>query len=253
MRSLALAVFVSAMTAAPIAAAQPVHACPPGEAVQSLEAGGKIGQCIPVPAPVDLGAVNARIDAEAVARMQADQELRDSVTETGLSGRFAVIGTTTCVRSSLGFGPGPQFIPVFGGTVQIQSVSLSGIRSFNSGTGTLVSTNNSITHPAPLPSGGMITGVATPVDVDESFDYTVDADRTIRITTTSTNNFALTSAGRVPTVTVGGAARVGKISKDWKTITLASEELKVETVTTGTGAPLDRVCSRVETLHKLAD
>src|SRR5206468_10077951 len=73
----------------------------------------KTAVCVLVPPPVNLAPLNAAINAEAVARMAADQELRDSIAgETGLRGQYSFTGTAMCLSSSTGFRTDFELVPL---------------------------------------------------------------------------------------------------------------------------------------------
>lgn len=264
MRSLVLGICLAfASTFAPtVRADTPVRACPPGQAVQALDPGGKVSTCTAVVAPADLGAA---ISAEAMARMEADQQIRDSLTESGLSGRYAVVGTGLCTRSTPGgFGTSPEFVPLPGSTVQSQSFTYSGIREFNAdGTIHGTSTVYSIAYPsvvlgviAPPPSGGG----GSVLQFDQNWTYVVGPDRSLTITGAGSQGTITQGGGVGNLVTVHGAPSLtGMISKDWRTIILTNASMQVEhSITTTpdgatTLADFPRVCTRTETLVKLAD
>jgi len=102
--------FTFALAAQPAAANQDV-ACPEGQAIRAI--GDKTAVCVPVPPPVNLAPLNAAINAEAVARMAADQELRDSTGgETGVRGQYSFTGTAVCFSSSTGFRTDFELVPL---------------------------------------------------------------------------------------------------------------------------------------------
>lgn len=284
MRLLALAVcLASTLTLAPVAGAQPVRACPPGEAVRELDPGGKVQTCIPVPAPVDSSAINAaianeaaartagdmslngRVDAEAVARMQADDELRNG--EGGLNGRYAVVGTGLCTRGTAntpGFGTSPEFAPLPGSTVQQQSFTYSGVREFDPATGTIhgTSTVYNITYPAAVLGGGVTTSTngGAVVQFEQNWTYVLGAERSITITGAGSQGTIVQGVGGIGNLvsTHGAPSLTGSISKDWRTIVLSNAGMAVEhSITTSpSGAQLvdiPRVCTRTETMTKIAD
>src|SRR5580765_3717081 len=122
--------------------AQPTLSCPAGQAVNSLNPGGAPVNCIPVPdvAPLELAIVQ-----ETAERKAADAEIRASINEASIVGRYAFTGTQACLNVTRGFNadftpimPPPasgQPAPV---TIVTQTMSsVSGFRSFNAdGTGT---------------------------------------------------------------------------------------------------------------------
>src|SRR5467141_5314789 len=102
--------FTFALAAQPAAANQDV-ACPEGQAIRAID--DKTAVCVPVPPPANLAPLNTAINAEAVARMAADQELRDSIGgETGLRGQYSFTGTTVCLSSTTGFRTDFELVPL---------------------------------------------------------------------------------------------------------------------------------------------
>lgn len=279
MRPLAvIGLLAVASLVSPAAGAQPVRACPPGQAVQALDPGGKVATCIPVPAPVDLGAVNAaisaeaaaraagdqnlngRVDAEAVARMAADDDLRAGLSEGGLSGRYAVVGTGNCSRASQGFLALPEFVPnaVPGAVIQPQVFTYTGVRTFSAGTMQGMSTVYSITYPALVVSGGFNTGAGSVVEISQDWVYVLGADRTLTITGTGAHGRTIQGAGVGSIIeTTGAPSLAGKVSKDWRTIVLTNAAMQVEhsisTSTSGVVNDVPRICVRTETMTKMAD
>src|SRR5947208_8663395 len=153
--------FTFALAAQPAAADQDV-ACPEGQAIRAIS--DKIAVCVPVPPPANLDALNAAINTEAVARMAADQELRDSMGgETGLRGQYSFTGTGICLSSSTGFRTDFELVPLIlppppppdPGTstvLTVSSNSISGVRTFNGdGTGHVVITVHNIGYPSEIP------------------------------------------------------------------------------------------------------
>src|SRR6266850_7136450 len=130
--------FAFALAAQPVAAKQDV-ACPEGQAIRAID--DKTAVCVPVPPPVNLAPLNAAINAEAVAGMAADQELRDSIGgETGLRGQYSFTGTGVCLSSSTGFRTDFELVPLIpppppppspGTVLTVSSNSISGVRTFN--------------------------------------------------------------------------------------------------------------------------
>lgn len=259
MRSLAVLGLVAvASLASQNAGAQPVRACPPGQAVQALEPGGKVSACIPVPSATDL---NGRIDAEAVARMAGDDELRAGLSEGGLSGRYAVVGTGHCTRASHGFLASPEFVPnaVPGAVIQPQVFNYSGVKTFSEGAIQGSSTVYNITLPALVVGGAFInTGAGSVVQFEQAWTYVIGPDRTLTITGAGSQGTTVQGGGVGSTIRVSGAPSLtGKISKDWRTIVLTNAAMQVEhsisTSTSGVVNDVPRICVRTETLTKIAD
>jgi hypothetical protein len=59
--------------------AQPVRACPEGQAVNSLNPNGTAVNCVPLPAPVDLAPLQTALAAEAAARQGMDATLLGAI------------------------------------------------------------------------------------------------------------------------------------------------------------------------------
>jgi hypothetical protein len=122
------------MAAIQIAFAQPVRSCPEGQAVQSLQPNGTPVQCVAVPAPVDIAPIMQAIVQESAERKQADAELRASIGESSIVGRYFFTGTQNCVSAPLGFNA--DFTAI--GTASVASASVWGHRTFNAdNTGTI--------------------------------------------------------------------------------------------------------------------
>src|SRR2546430_1579061 len=183
--------FTFALAAQPAAANQDV-ACPEGQAIRAI--GDKTAVCVPVPLPVDLDALNAAINTEAVARMAADQELRDSIGgETGVRGQYSFTGTGICLASSTDFRTDFELVPLIvsppppppavGTVLTVSSNSISGVRTFNGdGTGHVVFTVHTINYPSEIP--GVVafsSGGASVSRLEANFAYVVNSDRTIVI------------------------------------------------------------------------
>lgn len=255
MRSFVFAVSLASSCAlAQNAGAQAVRACPAGQAIQSFDASGRDVQCVAVPAPVDLGAVNARIDAEAVARMAADQQVRDGTTEAGLSGRYAVVGTALCTRASGNFSS--TFAPA--GTVQPQSFTYRGTRTFDAAGMHGDSLVYSITYPAFAGGTFVNAGGASVVHAAQDWTYEIGPDRTLTIAGSGSQGEVVqgNGAGVAQIRTAGAPPLMGAISKDWRTIVLTNAAMAVEdsiAITPAGEFHTPRICTRSETLTKLAD
>jgi len=283
--------FTFALAAQPAAANQDVT-CPEGQAIRAI--GDKTAVCVPVPPPANLAPLNAAIgaetaaraagdaalqgviNAEAVARMAADQELRDSIgAETELRGQYSFTGTALCLSSSTGFRTDIELIP-FGifvpppGTgstaVQMSSNTISGVRTFNgNGTGTVSAIVHNINYPPQTVNAvtSFNLGGGSVSTLESTFTYTVGPDRTLIIDGAPTTGFITKGGSRVgwKVTSLNVPRLVGKISKDWKTITVTHEDMAVEQLvnTTPDGVTpfqqfvTDRICHRERTLHKIHD
>lgn len=235
MRSSTLLLCLASITvlAAPAARADsPVQACPPGQAVQSLELGGKVATCIAVPPPVDLAGVNARIDAEAVARMQGDEAVREAINETSIVGRYAFTGTRTCLANLNGFDQ-------FGNPSAPQSPfaqwsMMRGFYTFNAdGTGTGTADVETVT-----------LGRVSTTTVSGDIEWSIAGDKLTVMGDLGNSTF--TTENRAPLTAYLG--------KDVKVFTLAQEGIHVETlVTHPSETRTPRICTRNSVLTKMAE
>src|SRR6267142_2418247 len=265
--------FAFALAAQPAAAKQDVS-CPEGQAIRAID--DKTAVCVPVPPPVNLAPLNAAINAETVARMAADQELRDSTgAETGLRGQYSFTGTAMCLSSSTGFRTDFELVtlivspppppPAVGTMLTPSSNSISGVRTFNgNGTGSVVPTVHNINYPTQFPGGASFSsGVATVSTLQANFTYVVNSDLTIVIDDEPTNGVIIKGGNRVGwgVSSLNVPKFVGHISKDWRTIQVMQEDMVVEQsvlnsppgVTPVQQFVTDRVCHRERTLHKIHD
>jgi hypothetical protein len=261
------------LIATPGAYAQPVSGCPAGQAMQSSDPSGKRVTCVPIP---DTGALQAQISAEAQARASADDELRASINEASVVGRYAFAGPTFCLLSNNGFND--DFSPkaptgAQSTVVQHFNTTVSGVRTFNAdGTGTIEVTNHSLNYPgffytptgtigitfnatAPNPGGGGSVAVQR-----GTFTWYIGTDGRLHIVEDA--------AGITGTITKG-SSRVGwtvqslnlpnsvaELGKDLKTLVLVQEDMQVETsVQTspeGVVQPVVyRICTRERVMTKL--
>lgn len=269
--------------------AQPVNGCPAGQAMQASDPSGRNVTCVPIP---DAAALQAQVAAEAAsragmdatllqaigdeaaARKSADDELRSSISETSIVGRYSFTGPLVCLVSTNGFNDDltPK-APVFGGpatVVQQFMGTSSGIRTFNAdGTGTMQITTQTLNFPIvfysfpstvglgfggtpPQPGGGASVAVQTGSFAWQIVDGKLIIDD-------------LTSIG---TITKGGSRvgwtlqnlnlpkSVGILGRDVKTITVSHDDAQVETgvQTSPDGATVvrsDRICTRQRVLTKL--
>src|SRR6267143_5258657 len=214
--------FTFSLAAQPAAANQDV-ACPEGQAIRAI--GDKTAVCVPVPPPANLAPLNAAINAEAVARMAADQELRDSIGgETGLRGQYSFTGTAQCLASSTGFAD--NLLPLISpppapSTLLTQSSNtISGVRTFNGdGTGTVVAIVHNIQTSGPTVS-----------TLHGTFTYELGLDRTLIIDDAPTQGLITKGGIRVgwKTTTLNVPRFVGVVSKDLRTVSVTHEDMVVE-------------------------
>jgi hypothetical protein len=150
--------------------AQPVRACPDGQAVNSLHPDGTPVTCIPIPPPANLAPLEAAILQESVERKAADADIRASMStnEQSIVGRYTFSGTQSCINSSRNFNadftpvnpppfafpppppPGTPPQPVVVPTTFVQHVTTTsaGTRTFNAdGSGTSEFTTITVNHP----------------------------------------------------------------------------------------------------------
>jgi len=264
--------FTFSLAAQPAAANQDV-ACPEGQAIRAI--GDKTAVCVLVPPPVDLAPLNAAISAEAVARMAADQELRDSIGgETGVRGQYSFTGTGICLASSTDFRTDFELVPLIvppppppspGTVLTVSSNSISGVSTFNGdGTGHVVFMVHTVNYPSEIP--GVVafsSGGASVSRLEANFAYVVNSDRTIVIDDEPTSGVIIKGGNRVGwgVVSLNVPKFIGHISKDWRTIQVMQEDMVVEQsvlnsppgVTPVQQFVTPRVCHRERTLHKIHD
>jgi hypothetical protein len=226
MRSSTLLLCLASLTvlAAPAARADsPVQACPSGQAVQSLQPGGKVATCIDV---------DGRLDAEAMARMQGDQAVRDAINETSIVGRYAFTGTRTCLANLNGFDSNGNPLPPQSPFAQWSM--MRGFYTFNAdGTGTGTADVETVTL-------GRVSFTTVSGDIEWSIvgeKLTVMGDL---------GNSTFTTEDRAPLTAYLG--------KDVKVFTLAQEGIHVETlVTHPSETRTPRICTRNSVLTKMAE
>ena len=274
--------------------AQPVTNCPAGQAMQSSDPSGKNVTCIPIP---DVSALQSQIKAEAdsragmdavllqaiadeaKARSNADAELRASIDEKDIVGRYAFSGPLTCLQSTNGFNAdltaktaAPGLPNQFETQVSFFTTIASGIRTFNADqTGTLEVVNHSLTLPLVRYPAGSVTPV-----IGFGGPNLLPGGSASEITQTATfawhiaDGKLIINEGRAKgTITKGGGTRtgwtvenfnlpnsVGILSKDLKTLNLVNEDLQVETAVQtspeGVAQPeAYRICTRHRILTKL--
>lgn len=257
------------------AQAQPVRACPDGQAVNSLHPNGTPVQCIPVPAPVNLAPLEMAIVQESAERKQADADLRSSINETKISGTYAYSGSQICLHSTTGFredlSPAPSTDPARAAVVFPVTVYTTGLRTFNDdGTGTVELSAQAVTHPTTFVTSSGFAGVGTVVEppnpgrpsgnaasarqagifawrvadgklfiVDSSVSGTFDA---------GPNKGCTQSSDALPPL-------VGVLAKDLRTISLSHDGIAVErnTITCAgvTVSNTPRICHRQRLLQKM--
>jgi hypothetical protein len=266
--------------------AQPVHGCPDGQAVNSLNPNGTPVQCIPVPPLVNLAPLELAIVQETTERKQADAEIRASINEASIVGRYAFSGTQACFNSSRGFNadltpvmpplaapplPGQPGQPTPITFVSQGASTVTGFRTFNADrTGTLelnainlgfpgiVYTNFNGNIGASVSSGVPNASTSTQAG---TFQWDIVDGRLIIDDNAGTAGGTVTSGGnRVGwSVTIRDLPRqVGVLGKDLKTITVTNEApgVEVSVLSSPPGEPLQvletpRICVRDRVLRKL--
>jgi len=280
----------AALTAFQAAQAQPVRACPEGQAVNSLHPNGTPVQCIPVPPPVDIAPLMQAIVQESAERKAADEELRASINETSIVGRYAFNGSQACMSSSRGFNPDftpvnpPLFVPppppppgqppqpvIVPTTFVAQSTATSaGFRTFNAdGTGTSEFNVTSLNYPGIVYSNinGIIqanvsTGAPAATSTAQAGIFTWRiVDGKLIIDDNNVNGIVTAGGSRVGWATTQRNLpdQVGVLGKDLKVITLTNEgpSVEVSVLTSPAGQPpqvieTPRVCHRHRVLTKIS-
>jgi len=258
--------------------AQPVQSCPAGQAVSALQPNGTPVQCIPVPPPVDLGPLELAIVQETAERKQADADIRASITEASIVGRYAFTGTQACLNASRGFNadftplmPPPsasQPAPV--SVVSQTAASVSGFRTFNAdGTGTTDFVVNTLNYSPIVYTNfngsvqAIVSGIGLPTASSTTqagaFAWRIEDGKLI-IDDNVSGVITAGGGGRVGwTVAVRDLPNaVGVLGKDLRIITLTqtgpSVEVGVQTSPPDQPAQVietPRICVRERTLRKL--
>ena len=272
------------------AAAQAVHGCPAGQAIQSSDPSGKNVTCIAVPPPVDISGLQGMdalllqsIADERQARKTGDEELRGQISESTVVGTYSYTGTQYCLGSTLGFNPAdltpnapPLWTPpapLVTNTVSLARSSTWGSRTFNAdGTGTAEifgmsvsgpsffynSTGFGITATAPNASGVRgPTGNVSTFHLTGDFAWRIEGDKLI--VEDGTPRGTITSPGARNgwiTYAKNVPPLVATLGKDLKVISLVQYSTAVESVVNEN--PNDptqifetpRICSRERLLVK---
>jgi hypothetical protein len=165
-----------------------------------------------------------------------------------LKGAYGFTGSAACMSASPGTGFNPNFTPTDG--TFGESFAVEGIRTFNGdGTGTVKGSSMGITFPALHPGAGSD-------DFQFSFTYTVNGD----------GSWTSSAVGGTLTGTVKTGPRTGQtftisnfpgfsglISRNGSTLTVATLDPTVETITYSNGDSFQRICHRSRVLIKLQD
>jgi hypothetical protein len=269
-----------ALAAFQTAQAQPVRACPEGQAVNSLHPNGTPVQCIPVPPPVDISGLKQAINQESAERSAADAEIRASINElneTRISGRYVFSGPTICLTSTFGFNedltPRASTDPARAAVVGPITLFTTGFRTFNEdGTGTVQVDTQSVGHPTIFVTSTGFAGVGTllgqPGQPNRPSGNVNVASQTGTFTWHVTDGklFIADATGLSGTFSAGPftgcTARndnlppmVGVLAKDLRTISIGNEGVAEESLTiTCNGAVVSsgpRICHRQRLLQKM--
>ena len=163
-----------------------------------------------------------------------------------LKGDYGFTGPAACLATS---APGPGFNPNLTPTDGSfgQSFTVEGIRTFNGdGTGTVKGSSMGITIPANVNSAGSN-------DFSFSFTYTVNDDGSWTSDVVGVETGTVKTGPRAgQTFTISNSpTSVGLISRNGRTLTLATLEPTVEIVTFSNGDVHKRICHRSRVLIKL--
>ena len=271
--------------------AQPVRACPEGQAVNSLHPNGTPVQCIPVPPPVDTSGLMQAIVQESAERKNADAEIRASINEASIVGRYTYSGVQMCLNSSRNFNPdlSPVMPPLFTPPppplpgqppppplvvpttfVSQSSAQVTGFRTFRAdGTGTLELSAINLNYPGivytnfGVVSAQVSNGPPGASTNTRSGTFTWEiVDGKLSIDDSDDASGTITSGGsRVNWITTirNAPRQVGVLGKDLKTITLINESPSVEisVLTSPPGEPpqvleTPRICQRHRVLTKVS-
>jgi hypothetical protein len=226
-----------------------------------------------------------QIGQERVARLAAEADLAARIGagggQTSIEGRYATVGSGTCLSSSTGFAanlspiivvpPPPPPFPIPGQTdvpppppppvaatvLQVGTSSVNGVRTFGANNrGTFVATVTTVNHPSFTPWGVNRIGGGSASTLEGAFSYLVDGDNLIIDDDDDAVGMITQGGGAGAATSSRGQPRfVGKISKDRKTILIAHERVAVEQgVFTPAGQMpqiTDRVCERQRILSRI--
>ncbi len=165
-----------------------------------------------------------------------------------LKGAYGFTGTAACLSTA---APGPGFNPNLTPTDGSfgQSFTTEGIRTFDGdGTGTVRGSSMGITIPANVHSAGSD-------DFSFSFTYTVNDDGSWTSDVIGVETGTIKTGPRAgQTFTISNSpTSTGMISRNGRTLTLATLDPTVEIVTFSNGDVHKRICHRSRVLIKLPD
>jgi len=160
-----------------------------------------------------------------------------------LKGTYAFSGEGTCLVSPTG-GFNSDLTPTNPAGRFVFSFSVQGVRTFNGdGTGTMRARTVSITHSDVAAVAVLGGGGST--DIVSSFTYQVAPDGTVSILlSVPMTGTVLTGTRAGQTFTIDQLPLSGLVSKDRKTLTLASVTPTVEVVTYSNADVQHRICHR---------
>jgi len=194
--------------------------------------------------------VKAVIGSSALAILMAASTATAESQTHKLKGDFAFSGGAVCVVSSATFTPlyhpplgfNPNLTPI--GPTTVTTFSIQGVRTFNGdGTGSMKARGVFLGNPP----GPVNVNVQ---DITAQFTYSVAADGTVTIDQGPTDSLNVGGTGQLSRVT-DIPTFVGRLSSDRNSLTFATFNPGVETVTRLVPAPeqvtLVRVCHRERT------
>ncbi len=206
------------------------------------------------PAPAQqaggLPGLGTRVDALQGAVDALDARFSQPARTADLRGSFAIAGSGTCIQTFPLVGPnGPvpplgfnaDFQPI--GPASVQSFSIEGVRTFNGdGTGTQRTRIMPLANP----------GGASAIDLTGPFSYSVAADGGLTIDQASSDAAVAVGLNAGQQQRSSGALTfVGHVSRDGQSLTFASHDPAVETLTRTSPLPEQvisvRVCQRTHT------
>ncbi len=167
-----------------------------------------------------------------------------------LHGAYAFTGEASCIVSLTGFNN--DGTPKDGRFVE--SFTVQGVWTFNGdGTGSRTGRSVGITHPDhDSPSTFAIGGSADSSDFQASFTYNVAPDGTFTtLLSAPLTGTVLTGPRALQTFTIDQIALAGLMSQDHRSLTIATEDPSVETVTYSNGDVRYRICHRSRALFQL--
>lgn len=162
-----------------------------------------------------------------------------------IKGDYAFTGEGFCISSPSGFNP--NLTPMDGWF--FQSFNVQGVWTFNhDGTGSRQGRSVIVTLISPPVSPPS----ASSMDFQASFTYTIGPDDTITTQLSSPLTGQMLTGPRTgQTFTIDQIVLTGMISKDNKSLTIATDEPQIETVTFSDGFVEHRICHRARVLLRL--